>query len=137
VLGVVGLAGCGDDETAGPETSADVEGVQDEEFWNDVDAWVGKKVTVSAEVNKVISGNAFTIAGDEDSDTDELLVVSADVTKVREDSVVKVTGTVKDGFNAKEVGQELDVEEDPGIFTGWEGKNYIQASSIDTSVSQH
>lgn len=148
------VGGCGND-TAGPETGADVQDVQeapgvaepaepgvadpgafDTEF-SDVDAYVGKSVTVSADVNDVVSPTAFTIAGTENAVADELLILHKEgAPNVTEDSAVAVTGTVREGFSIADAERYVGTDLDDNLFTDWVGEHYIEATSIDLTVSE-
>lgn len=148
----LGVASCG---TEGPETGADVEDVQevpeetetnnianpfdgpyDQGFLDDVDVREGQTVTVSANVNEIITPEAFTIAGTEDTTVDPLLVLHKDAEpELKPELTVKVTGTVHVAFDLPAVEKDLDVDLDDALFEDWDGKPYLQASMIDTSVA--
>ncbi|MGW0497748.1 hypothetical protein ACWD0Z_20695 [Streptomyces sp. NPDC003007] len=129
-LGATLVTGCGEEDTAGPDRGADVEEVQEAELLGDVDRWLGKKVTVSADVNQVINRNAFTIAGTPASGTDPLLIVSADATDLDKGRTVRVTGTVRERFEAVRVGDDLGLDWNDDLFTEWDDKHYIVASAV-------
>lgn len=60
-----------------------------------MDNYLGEGVTVSADVNEVVSSNSFIIADTDDTTVDPLLVVGANgVTGLEPDLTVTVTGTV-------------------------------------------
>lgn len=148
----LGVTSCG---TEGPETGADVEDVQevpeetetnntanpfdgpyDQEFLDDVDVREGQVVTVSANVNRIITPEAFTIAGTEDTTVDPLLVLHKNAEpELKPELTVKVTGTVHTAFDLPAVEKDLDVDLDDALFEDWDGKPYLQASNIDTSVA--
>jgi hypothetical protein len=151
------LGACGND-TAGPETGADVGDVQQEPGvadpgveepgagvdpgafdadFSDVNSYVGKQVTVSADVNDVISPTAFTIAGTENTAVDELLVLHrAGAPNVTEDSAVTVTGTVRQGFSIADAEAFVGTDLNDNLFTDWNGEHYIEASKIDLTVPE-
>lgn len=151
-LSVLGVASCG---TEGAEKGADVEDVQevteetetnnaanpfdgtyDQGFLDDVDVRKGQTVTVSANVNKIIAPDAFTIAGTEDTTVDPLLVLHKDAEpELKPELTVKVTGTVHVAFDLPAVEQDLGVDLDDALFEDWNGKPYLEASKIDTSVA--
>lgn len=151
-IGTGVLAGCGG--TAGPETGVSVDEIQEEAevgadpglpavgdedaAADDVNTYVGQRVTVSAEVNEVLSPNAFTIAGTAGSGgADELLIIMgrADTT-VTEESVVAVTGTVQEAFDLTAVETEYGYDDDDGLYGDYEGDAYIVAESIDPTVAE-
>lgn len=133
------LGGCGDD-TAGGEAGADVEDIQrdqavgdaagDARVFDDPQPFVGRQVTVSADVNRIISPHAFTIAGTENTALEPLLVLYNGNAQLTPDSVVQVTGTVKQGFRIAEAEGFVGTDLDDGLFTDFENDPYIQASSV-------
>lgn len=149
---VLGVASCG---TEGSEKGADVEDVQevteetetdnpanpfdgpyDQGFLDDVDVRKGQTVTVSANVNKIIAPDAFTIAGTEDTTVDPLLVLHKDAQpELKPELTVKVTGTVHVAFDFPAVEKDLGVDPDDALFEDWNGKPYLQGSKIGTSVA--
>lgn len=148
-MSALGLTACNDD-TAGPETGTDVEDIQEEDeaaldpydgpydttFYDDIDSYVGEEVTVSADINEVITPSSFVIAGTEDTDVEPLLVVSADeVSGLEKDLTVAVTGTVHEAFDLTTVEEDLETDLDDDLYDAWDTEPYIEATSIDTSVA--
>ncbi|SEP96519.1 hypothetical protein [Streptomyces radiopugnans] len=153
LIGVTGLAGCGGEDSPAPEASVHVEetggggdeydfvygDLADAEFWNDVSTWVGKRVTIRADVDEVIDEHAFSIAAaEDDAGTDRrvrsLLVVSREARQVEEGGTVRVTGTVREGFVPEDVAEGLAVDWEEDLFGDWEREQYVVATSVDTSV---
>jgi hypothetical protein len=146
-VSALSLSACGD--TAGPEQGADVESVQEEaddaegydgpydgRFSDDLNSYVGKKVTVSADVSRQLSPTAFTIAGTDDTSVEPLLILGADpATQITEDLTVKVTGTVVTNFDLATVEEEKSVDLTDEMFADFEGEPYIDAITVDTSVA--
>jgi hypothetical protein len=143
------LAGCGG--TAGPETGATVDEIQEADDGtgavdpgagtaaeDDVTSYVGQRVTVSAEVNEVLSPNAFTIAGTAGSGgADELLIVSAPTgTPVTEEDVVAVTGTVREELDLAALETEYGYDDDDALYGDFGGEPYIVAEKIDPTVAE-
>ncbi|MHA6783310.1 hypothetical protein ACVGOW_20305 [Pseudonocardia saturnea] len=135
------LTACGD--TAGSEAGTDVADIQQEPAVDDAGvfdtpdyadpmSFVGQTVTVSAEVNDLISTQAFTIAGTLQTGADELLIVSAaGAPAVTEESAVKVTGTVMERFDVAGAEEFVGAGLDDGLFADWNGEPYIQADTIE------
>lgn len=155
----LGLAACND--TAGSEAGADVEDITEEnpeaevdpaaddeivddedytpfaDFGEDVQSYVGETVTVSADVNEVISDMAFTIAGTENTMIDPLLIISAESNAdVEEDAAVAVTGTVHEAFVITDVEDEFGIDLDDELFAEWEQQHYITATNISFDVAE-
>lgn len=137
-LGLGVLAGCGTD-TAGTEAGASVEDIQqeqepDEAAENDIMSFVGQQVTVSAEVNEILTERAFTIAG-ESIGLDPLLVIAAQSgVTVTEDSAVAVTGTVQQAFDLAAVEAEYGFDYDDALFAEYDGEPYIVAETVDPTI---
>ncbi|WNV77665.1 hypothetical protein [Geodermatophilus sp. DSM 44513] len=140
----VGLAACGD--TAGDEAGADVEevteddaaaagpydGAYDSAFYGDVTSYVDEQVTLSADVNEVITPEAFTIAGADDTTVEPLLVVGATGDdQLSPETTVEVTGTVMEGFTVTDVEQDLGIDLDDALFEEYADENYVVADSVE------
>ncbi|MGY1683199.1 hypothetical protein [Geodermatophilus sp. SYSU D01176] len=143
-VSTLGLTACSD--TAGSEAGADVEDVVEEEaleeepfegpydteFHEGVDEYVGEQVTLSADVNEVITPEAFTIAGTDDTTVEALLVVGATGNaQLAPETTVEVTGTVQEPFVVTEVEEELGVDLDDALFAEWEQEPYVVADSVE------
>jgi hypothetical protein len=130
------IVACGDDDgdTAGPEAGTDVEDIiEDDQYFAD-DQFVGEQVTVSAEVEEVLTPQSFRLDGGDWGD-ESLLVVSAEqATDVQEDDVVQVTGTVRQ-FAYDDYANEYGLT-DPGVYDPYVEEEFIEASTVEmTSAS--
>jgi hypothetical protein len=137
---VLFLGACSED-SAGPEAGADVEDVRDEPgiveddafdeeaFFEDPEPFLGETVTVSAEVADIVSPQAFEIAGE--GGREPILVVAAPnaIPSISDDSVVKVTGTVRD-FALADIEREVGVDLDDGLFTEYDDDHVIVAKTV-------
>lgn len=155
-IGTGVLAGCGG--TAGPETGVSVDEIQEEAeagagagvnegvgadvdadavAEDDVNRYLGQRVTVSAEVNEVLSPNSFTIAGTAGSGgAGELLIISNDPgVLVEEENAAAVTGTVRQAFDLAAVESEFGVDYDDTLYGDYDGQPYIVAESIDPTIA--
>ncbi|MFH5823465.1 hypothetical protein [Georgenia sp. AZ-5] len=149
VAAALALAACDEDDTAGPETGADAGtqegadavvdpyvGPYDTPFYSDINSYSGQEVTVSGDVDEIVSATAFTIAGTEDTDVAPLLVVSTtEVGGLEPDMTVSVTGTVHEAFDLATLEEQAGTDLDDELFDVWDGEPYIDASSVDTSVA--
>jgi len=70
---------------------------------------IGKIVTVSGEAEEVIGSKAFTIEGDRLFNDPEVLVVNATESPIIEDTLVQVTGTIRN-FIVSEIEREFDLD---------------------------
>lgn len=130
-----GLAAC-QDETSGPESGVSVREIQRGTGKESDQRYVGREVTVSADVNRVLGPHAFVIAGTESGVEPLLVVHPARLGKgqLNESSPVKVTGTVRSGFDRANVERALEFEFDRDVFNDYRGAPYIAATSIETSL---
>ncbi|MBQ0988018.1 hypothetical protein KBZ10_26575 [Streptomyces sp. F63] len=152
-LAAVPLAGCGEEGgNARPEASVRVEespgdgdgyefvygDLAEGEFWNDVDTWAGRRVTITSTVHDVIDSHFFTIAGTRGDAPKDLPVVSAAAVRegrIEDGDTVRVTGTVRKAFDVAEAERELGLDWEDELLTDWQDENYIVASRVDTSAS--
>lgn len=137
------LTACSDD-SAGPETGADVEDVAEQPIVEEPvenASFLGQTVTVSAEIEEMVSPQAFWIGGD-----DQVLVISSgasfeemgfDISEglVEDDVVVRVTGTVKE-FDLAGLEDEFGVDYDDEVFEPFEGQHVIVADDVSTLVGE-
>lgn len=86
------LAGCGAQDTAGPEIGVTAQDVQEPENFYEGD-YLGQRVTVSAAVAEVIDADSIELAAQGYGD-DSLLVRSTEPVDAAVGDVVRVTGTV-------------------------------------------
>ena len=143
-VSTLGLTACSD--TAGAEAGADVEDVAEEEsldeglyegpydtdFYDGVDEYVGEQVTLSADVNEVITPESFTMACTDDTTVEPLLVVGATGdAQLAPETTVEVTGTVQESFVITEVEEELGVDLDDALFAEWEQEPYVVADNVE------
>lgn len=148
-------AACEDEETAGPETGADVEDVaeddtvvDDDEFgiYEDdelaelqQDTLVGQTVTVSADVNRILEPGK-SIAIGEDTVEGGLLVLMPpqlkDVPMLEAGTAVQVSGTVVD-FVVADIEADYDAFDlDDELYVDWEDENAIVARSISKAPAE-
>lgn len=122
-----------EDEAADGELAYD--GVYDQEFYDDFDNYVGEKVTVSANVDEVLTNKSFTIAGTDETSVEEVLVLhQKKLPEINAGLTVKVTGKVMESFDVPTVEKEMNVDLDDESFEDWDGEHYIKATNVDTSV---
>lgn len=149
----LGLTGC---NTEGPEEGTDVEdisegsiapsspaatdtvpsapmapynGAYNQEFYDQSDAYVGQEVTLSAEVTKTVSPEAFVIAGTENTAVDPLLIIEAqEIPELDEGEVVRVTGTVQKDFDPAVASKDLGIDLDASKLGDYKGQPYVEAT---------
>lgn len=87
-------------------------GPYNQQFAEDTQLHEGQQVTLTGEVEEVVSANAMTIEDPDDAELGSLLVVHdlADLPELAEDQVIEVTGTLHASFDASKAGSEAGVE---------------------------
>lgn len=131
-----------DDETAGDgeaEAGDVVEpynGRYDADFLGDYDGYLGETVTITAEVEQLVSENAFTVVDPDDASVEELLIVhdGADAESLEEGAVVDVTGEVEEGFDVMTVEDNLSIDLDDEEYDDWADQRYIRADLVEVAV---
>ena len=107
-----------------------VEEPLEEDALADPDAFVGEQVTVSAEVEEILSTSAFTL----DGALGPLLVVQAtgsgDNEIIEQGAPVQVAGTVRENFVVTEFEEEFGVELEDELFADFESQTYIVADGV-------
>ena len=151
----LGFTACG---TTGEEAGADVEDVQqgevvettgpaadvaagayagpyDTDFYDEAVTYAGEEVTLSAQINEIISPTAFTIAGTDDTTASPLLIITdQQMPDLEEGRSVEVTGTVQEAFDLPQVEEEMEEDLDDDLFGDYDGQPYIQATEVSTDV---
>jgi hypothetical protein len=109
-------------------------GLYDTQFRRWVNDNEDSTVVVTAKVEKVISDNAFTLAGA--GDTEDLLVLGADkFTGLRSGTPVVVTGKVHKAFNLPMVEDDIHVNfENDSVLQAFDRDPYVEATRVDTSA---
>ncbi|MFI7585367.1 hypothetical protein ACH9DO_16480 [Kocuria sp. M1N1S27] len=119
------LTGCG---------TENVEGAMPyDEFYEQRADYVGQEVTLSAEVEDVISDDGLTI----DSATSDSMMVLYDMDRVdvEEGQLVEVTGTVQDAFDPTTLDDQAEEDFTDEFYQDYEAQPYIEATDV-TLVAQ-
>ena len=116
-----------DDVVGGPFV---YDGIYDQTFYDDYENYVGEEVTVSADVNEIVSPESFTISGTASTTVDALLIVGA-TADVEEGEAVQVTGIVRQAFDLPTVEEDMGLDLEDELFGDFEAQNYIEASSVE------
>lgn len=90
---------------------------------------IGKTVTVSGEVEEVISPKAFIIEGDRFFNDPELLVVNLSGSPIVNDSNIQVTGTVRQ-FLKSEIEREFGLSLAQELAAEFRGKPVLIATAV-------
>lgn len=155
LLAVAGLAltGCGAEE---PDAGTDVEditegevvessppdavgppaapgtpygGAYNRQFYDDRLVYEGQDVTLTAEVEEVVSPSALTIGDPDDVTLDPLLVVhDLDVPDLEEGQTLEVVGVVQEGFEVTAAAEEVGVELEDELFEDHVGDPWLHAT---------
>lgn len=149
-LAVAGLAltGCGADEAA---IDAEVEdpggvaleppgpyaGAYDAAFAERVVDYAEQEVTLTGEVDVVVSPVAFTITAAGGDPAASLLVVHDPVGDgLTPGAAVTVTGTVHEAYNVPSVEENLGEPPGEDVLAHYDGEPFVDATVVDGDVSQ-
>ncbi len=100
--------------------------------WPGLDVFVGETVTVSAEVAKVLTPSAFAIAGEGGPAPILVIASPTEAAKVTLDSVVKVTGRVRE-FAIHETERDLGVDLDDAALSDYVDEHVIVADAVEVT----
>jgi len=92
------------------------------------DPFIGKNVTITGKVAKVIASNAFTLDDEEFIGGKELLVIGA-TGAIDEGQTVRVRSSIRQ-FHAAEIEKDLDIQLQPALKARYEGRAAAIARSI-------
>ncbi|MFI7494917.1 hypothetical protein ACH9D2_09400 [Kocuria sp. M4R2S49] len=153
------LAGCGADE---PETGTEVEditegevaetspppdtgaapmtpygGAYNRQFYDDRAVYEGQDVTLSAEVEEVVSPSALTVGDPDDLTLDPLLVVhDLDVPDLQEGQTLEVVGMVQEGFEVAAAEEQLGVDLEDALFEDHVGDPWLHATDATVTAEE-
>ncbi len=125
------LGACGSGGTAGPEKGLAVEQLRERDLYDDgLDTYVGRTVTVSAEVAQVVTPSAFEIAGEGGPKPILVITTATTAPRISDDSVVKVTGRVRE-LAIAEAERELGVDLDDAALAEYVDEHVIVADVVE------
>lgn len=161
-VAALGLAGCGN---GGSETGTDVEDVQESEvmesspapqesaetpadvvapyngaytqdFVDDQALYEGKEVTLTGEVEDVVSPNALQLSDPNDVELGSLLVLHDSALPELEDgALVEVTGTLQASLDVAAAEEDLGVDLGDEL-SDMEGESYVDASNVTVTQQE-
>lgn len=143
------LTGCGPEEaqTTGEDVFIDDEEESDDtlddgsfnerfdqSFYDELNIYFGEDVTLTAQIEKVLSPHAFTITGADDASADPLLVVHAEeLPPLEPQTPVVVGGPVREYFDLAAVEEELGEDLDDSLFENWQNEPFLLAERAETA----
>ena len=110
------------EEVTTPETGADIEDVEEE-----TDELIGETVTLSGEVERVISPRGFILQDDELFGGEDVLVVSATDIPLVEGTAAQVTGIVRE-LTIADVEREYGFDLDPELEVEFSNRPVVVAT---------
>lgn len=128
ILGAgLALTGCGTEDVEGAIT-------YDQEFYDQRADYVGQEVTLSAEVEDVISDDGLTI---DSTGTDSMMVLyDMDLVDVEEGQLVEVTGTVQEAFDPTILDDQAEEDFTDDFYQDYEAQPYIEATEVTHVVQE-
>jgi hypothetical protein len=111
-------------------------GPYNRDFSEQVTAYDGQEVTLSAEVAEVFSTEsptAFTVSDPDDVELGDLLVISKTAMPEAVDGeTVEVMGTIRTDFQLSQVEEDVAADLEDEWFQDFEGDPYVEATEIKT-----
>lgn len=101
------------------------EGQYNQEFIDESANYVGQQVTISGEVSRALSPETFAIAGPANP---MLIVAEQEIPAVSEGEFVELTGTMRDSFSVAEVEEQLGIDLEDELYSGFEGEDFLMAT---------
>ena len=103
-------------------------------FHTDVQAYVGRDVTLEAAVERILSPIAFTVTGPGGEEVEPILVISRhELPDLQPGQEVVIAAVPNEGFELSTLEEELDVELPDEPYEEWEGEPYLRGDAVDTS----
>jgi hypothetical protein len=147
VAGAAGaiVSGCGSEEASQTSPAApDVRGPGDLEdpydgpltadFREDLPAYAGQEVTLTADVVGVLSPVAFTVTAPDGADVEPLLVLATtELPELRPGQPVVLAAEPQGEFELTEIEEALDTDLPDEVYEEWEGEPYLSASIVQSS----
>jgi hypothetical protein len=111
-----------------PQATSAQEGTTIEEVEEETNQYIGKTVTVSGEIKRQVSPKAFIIQDNDFLGGEDVLVVSATEAPIIEDTLARVTGTVRE-LTIAEVEREYGFDLEPELEVELRDKPMIVATA--------
>ncbi|MUN64920.1 hypothetical protein GMA12_17535 [Kocuria sediminis] len=113
-------------------------GPYDQVFAADLDAYAVDEISLTGEVETIVSPVAFTITAAGDTDVDPLLVVNfdEDASRLAVGQQVEVTGTVHEAYNVPDTEENLGDPPGPEVLAFYDGQPFFNATSVEIAEPQ-
>ena len=116
------------------QLTASYDGPYTAEFHTNIEAYVGRQVTVEAAVERILSPIAFTVIGPGGEGVEPILVISQrELADLQPGQVVVVTAVAEDEFQLSGLEEELDADLPDESYEEWEDRPYLRGSAVATS----
>lgn len=112
------------------------EGMYNRDYYDQQQTYQGQSVSLTGEVEAVVSPEAFSISDPNDAELDSLLVVHNldQPPALEEGQMVQVEGTVQTDFDPATVGGQMGADLDENVFGDFEGDPWIEATGVSTDA---
>lgn len=108
--------------------------VYDQSFYDELNIYFGEQVTLAADVNEVLTPQAFTLAGEDEAALEPLLVVHAeDLPNLEPGTPVVLTGQVYEYFDLASVEEDLGVDLEDSEYEIWDNEPYLLATAVEAA----
>lgn len=124
-----------DQDSSEPDAGLDIETKSFDEVQGELAALVGQEVAMTAQVEDVVTDQAFTVVSLEESGAPPIVVVDAYPEAVVEAGTpVRFSGLVLDDFDPETVTRTLGVQLDDEVAIEMQGQPYVVATHVDTDI---
>lgn len=124
-----------DQDSTEPDAGLDIETKSFDEVQGELAALVGEEVAMTAQVEDIVTDQAFTVTSLEASGAPPIVVVDAYPEAVVEAGTpVRFSGLVLDDFDPETVTRTLGVQLDDEVAIEMQGDPYIVATHLDTDI---
>ncbi|TFV63485.1 hypothetical protein E4P41_04305 [Geodermatophilus sp. DF01-2] len=110
------------------------DGLYDEGFLADIDAYLDREVVLSGEVADVLSETAFAMTAAGNPAVEPIVVVTPDpVPAVEPGAPVRVAGTLEAAFQILAVEEEQGIELEDPLFEEYAGSPFLLADTVEVT----
>jgi hypothetical protein len=119
------------------EAGAEPDSLTFDEVSDDLAGRAGEEVTVTAQVDDVVTDQVFTVTSLDGNTLEPIVVVGAESDEtVEAGTPVQVTGVVADTFVLTDVEETVGIQLDDELLADFEDRPYLEATDVETEVDE-
>lgn len=111
-------------------------GPYDQQYYDEQQVYEGQEVTLTGEVEEVLSDQAFEISDPDDAELGSLLVLHTlqEPPALEDGQLVEVVGTVQASFDPATAGEQLGIELTAEGLEDHQDEGWVQATEVSTDM---